>query len=330
MKAFTFKVVVTVFVVIALVMCYNYKFDTSGIYNKDFSVPRTEPNQHIVKMEYLLGNPSKYDAYCFGSSRVGNIDLQKIHNGYAYYNMTYSEGLPKEWLDDIKILLRNNVKIKQILLGLDDFSFRVDPQSHNSQYGRIPYRESNFREYIPYLLKLPSLPSNDVKSMSLYDIYDSGRPLHPWADDRIEEDTEAHMNSSVFSKGMSYSGNRIKQTIQEIKEIKDIAESHNIEMIVFINPINLVTYRANNLDEFDEFKRELADVTSFYDFSGANAITGNNYYYYETSHYRPMVGDMIVKRIFEMPKEGNEGFGTWVTKANVEAHLKKLNEDLDR
>ena len=43
-----------------------------------------------------------------------------------------------------------------------------------------------------------------------------------------------------------------------------------------------------------------------------------------------MVGDMIVERIFEMPKEGNEGFGTWVTKANVEARLKRLNEDLAR
>lgn len=58
----------------------RYHFDRYGIYNKDFSTLRVEPNQHIVKMQYLLDNPSKYNALCFGSSRVGNIDTRKINN----------------------------------------------------------------------------------------------------------------------------------------------------------------------------------------------------------------------------------------------------------
>lgn len=45
---------------------------------------------------------------------------------------------------------------------------------------------------------------------------------------------------------------------------------------MFVNPIHLLTYRATNLDEFDEFKRKLADITSYYDFSGVNDITTNN------------------------------------------------------
>ena len=80
-----------------------------------------------MKVRYLLENPTKYDAYCFGSSRVGNIDLTKIEDGHRYYNMTYSEGLPEEWLADVKIMLKHQVTIKRILVGCDDFSFRVDP-----------------------------------------------------------------------------------------------------------------------------------------------------------------------------------------------------------
>lgn len=328
MKKFTLKVLTIVLVIIALVMCYNYKYDTYGVYNKDFSVPRVEPNQHFVKIEYLIENPSKYNAYCFGSSRVGNIDLKKIHNGYNYYNMTYSEGVPGEWLEDINILLKHHVAIKQVMIGIDDFSFRVEPQRHNNQYLRMPYKENNIYTYISYLLKPPSKPSYDTNSMSLYDIYDSGRPLHTWADDKIESDVESHIHGKAFSEGSPYVGERIQQTIAEIQKIKEITAANDIELIVFINPINLLTYCGNNLAEFDEFKRELANITDFYDFSGVNDITKNNYYYYETSHYRPMVGDMIVQRIFEMPKEEGECFGTWVTKENVNAHIMKLNEEI--
>ncbi|HJI41866.1 MAG TPA: hypothetical protein OIL83_01030 [Veillonellaceae bacterium] len=307
----------------------RYHFDRYGIYNKDFSTLRVEPNQHIVKMQYLLDNPSKYNALCFGSSRVGNIDTRKINNGYNYYNMTYSEGLPKEWLDDIKILIKHDVPIKQILIGLDEFSFRVDPQLHESEYMRKPYRENNFNTYISYLLKPPSSPVTDKKAMNIYDIYDSGRTIHPGVDERIESDVNAHITGEKFESGVRFRGERINQTLEELKELKEVADANNIELIVFVNPIHLLTYRATNLDEFDEFKHELTDITSYYDFSGLNDITSNNYYYYETSHYRPMVGDMIIHRIFNEPKDSSSTFGHWVTKDNVDEHIKKINQDLE-
>lgn len=324
MKNYTYKFISLVAAALLCVMAYNYALDSSGLFNTDFSYPRVEPNHHFVKMRYLLANPDKYDAYCFGSSRVGNIDLTKIDNGYRYYNMTYSEGLPHEWLNDIKILLKNQVKVKQIMLGIDDFSFRADPALHESQYLRIPYREDNVKTYLSYLLKMPSKPARTDGKESIYDIYDSGRPLHPQPDAEIEANTAKHLADEKFTKPVAYDGNRIKQTIADIKEIQAICEQNHIALIVFINPIHFVTYRANNLDEFNAFKRELAQVTDYYDFSGENEITTNNYYYYETSHYRPLVGDKIVHRIFAMPQEADVSFGRWVTKENVEEHLAQL------
>lgn len=324
MKAYTLKFISLVTAALLCVMAYNYIFDSSGLFNTDFSQPRVEPNQHFVKMRYLLANPDKYDAYCFGSSRVGNIDLTKIANGCRYYNMTYSEGLPHEWLGDIKLLLNHHVAVKQILLGIDDFSFRADPVLHESQYLRIPYREDTIKTYLSYLLKMPSQPAKADGKGSIFDIYGSGRPLHPQADAQIEADMAKHLADEKFTKPMAYGGNRIQQTIADIKEIQSLCEQNGIELIVFINPVNFVTYQANNLAEFNEFKRELAQVTDYYDFSGKNEITGNNYYYYETSHYRPLVGDMMVHRIFAMPKDADASFGRWVTKENVEEHLAYL------
>ena len=51
-----------------------------------------------------MNNKKKYDSFIFGSSRVGKINPLKIENG-KYYNMTYSEGLPREHYQNIKFLI---------------------------------------------------------------------------------------------------------------------------------------------------------------------------------------------------------------------------------
>ena len=63
-----------------------------------------EPNANIIKMNKILNEPDKYNAYLFGSSRVGAIHTENISDVNCY-NMTYSEGLPQEHLDNIKTFI---------------------------------------------------------------------------------------------------------------------------------------------------------------------------------------------------------------------------------
>ena len=227
-----------------------------------------------MKIRYLLTVPQKYDAYCFGSSRVGNIDLTKINDGHSYYNMTYSAGVPEEWLHDLQILLRHNVSVKKVLLGIDDFSFRENPKAHESQTLRLPYRDDgNFRTYISVLLKQPSLTPFVSDKSSIFDIYGTGRPLHDAPDIKIEQDVAAHINDSKFSIPSHASGYYLKETIDALNSIKELCAERDIELIVFFNPIHKTTYLYNNLDELNEFKSQLANITAYYDFSGLNKIT---------------------------------------------------------
>ena len=308
-----------------LTIGWNYMYDTSGVFDRDFSIRRVEPNQHFLKMRYILGEPQKYDAFCFGSSRVGNIDLFKIDNGLRYYNMTYSEGLPSEWLNDLQIFIEKGVLVKQVIIGLDDFSFRVDPELHKNQWQRIPYTDDNLKTYFAYLLRQPKKPTDIEGKECIYDIYGSGRTLHVEVDEQIEANIEQHIDDEKFKKPCVYVGSRVQETIADIIKIKALCDDNNIQLIVFINPIHIVTYRNTDMQDFNEFKRQLAQVTDYYDFSGLNEITTNNYYYYETSHYRPLVGDMIVNRLFN---KGNVDFGVYVTKDNVDEHLQRLELQL--
>ena len=104
----------------------NYVVDSYGIFRTDFSRQKRPPNQHFIKMRHVIANPSRYDSFLFGSSRVGKIDVSLIKDG-RFYNLYYAEAVPAEYLKDLKILLSEGVKIRNVLIGLDDFSV-MSPQ----------------------------------------------------------------------------------------------------------------------------------------------------------------------------------------------------------
>ena len=323
MKRFVLGFLCITMLPIATTLAYNTWNDTSGLFNTDFSQPRPEPAQHFVKMRYLIAHPDKYDAYCFGSSRVGNIDLKKIDDGYRYYNMTYAMGVPADWLGDLKILLAHHVTIRRVMLGLDE-SFQIMPPVHEGTSLFVPYRENNFKTYLNFLFRMPSKPYRwedrskdpDMYHNSLYDIYDSGRPLHDAPDQRIDADPDAH-RQAVANKvaGMDFHQSfpdQVEQTLAELQEIKNICDANGIDLIVFINPIEHGTYLSADQELFRKFRTGLAKITPYYDFSGLNYITLDDYYYYETIHYRPIVGDQIIHRIFQIPKHTETNFGKYV------------------
>lgn len=323
----------SLFAVCALFAILNYWVDPYGIFKKDLSRQKRAPNEHFIKIRHLLQNPGRYDALLFGASRVGKIDVRRIPDGRAY-NLCYSEGLPGHYLKDLQILLAGGLRFKNILIGLDDFSFKVDPVSHLNDPLRHPYGNwiENLRFYAGYLLHMPRIKSikekmDKGKGPVFYDIYETGMVLHLQEDERIERDRQAHLNHEKFKRPHRYEGDRITDTLNEIDQIKRLCEINHIKLIVFINPIHRTTYLDGDTEQFERFKKGLANITEFYDFSGLNSISVDNYCFYETSHYRYFVGDFIVARIFgDVTVQVPEDFGVFITNANIEVHLDQLRQ----
>ncbi len=328
------------------VILLNYQIDSYAVFRNDYSQLYREPNQNYLKMEFLLEKKHSYDSFIFGSSRVGKIDPEIIPNG-KYYNMTYSEGVPKEHAENIQTLLDEDVKIKHVLLGLDEFSYHIDPISHTTQLLRCPHyltdlnRQSRFEFLFKYLAVWPSSFDikrlfkqylfNDVYDVYEYDIYRTGLPIVPGTVERaIEADIEGHLKSEKFNYPTKFKGRRIEQTLEDIKKIISLSRKYTFELIVFINPIHKVTYLNTDFEDFQYFKRELVKLTPYFDFSGLNDITTNNYYYYDTSHYRTIVGKMIVDQIFNNKQDGDSNFGKWVDTSNIAFHLQTQRLEVER
>lgn len=285
-----------------------------------------EPNKNFLKTEYVIRHPEKFDAFLFGSSRVSSIHSDKIE-GYRCYNMTYSEGVSKEHLDDLRAMLENGVWPRMVMVGVDSISFMIDPEEHKDSLLRCPY-PVNRRERAEFYLKYFE-PITAVKSLwttffepraVTYDrtIYETG-----WT---LDYGVESHMDwGKAEPDWTALYANRTPQALEEIRQLKALCDANGIRLIVFTNPMHRLTYQKAMENGYREFLAGLAQVTDYYNFSGLNGVTTDNGYYLETSHYKPEVGDMILQAIFEGTVDGElkaQGFGYYVTKENCEDFLR--------
>lgn len=317
---------------------YNYWLDPYGVLKGDMAAQITEPNQRYLKTEFILNNPEKFNAYLFGSSRTQKIDIGKIKDGNTWYNFSYTEGIPGEILSDLKKLLENKVKVKKVLIGLEEISYLISPESHYTQSLRKSYVNS-FKPYYEYFFIPPSLKLyktiRDSEKSQFYspgtyaDLYTTGCLYENKKDAYIKKDSLGHIKDPIFDLPLSEVNfhNRTGSAIAEIKAIISLCAEHDIEYVFFMNPLHIKNYLRLDPKEYFTFLKELSAVTDFYDFSGINPVTTNNYYYYEMSHYRPMIGTKIIESIFNFTADST--FGVLVNRSNVDSILKQKETELN-
>lgn len=343
-KKWFFRALLLIIAGLGFIAVMNYILDPYGIFRKDFSWQFIEPNKHYIKVRYVTEYPDKYNCFLFASSRGNNIDTRKIEGGRCY-NMQHSGGLPREHLNAMRYMMKKGVNIKFALISLDEFSFQYSPDEHLGQPMRHPYppvlNEFRFPYYLQYLFfwndwKIMKACLNGyanklkgIESSVQHDIYETGQSLAPGEDISIERDPVTHFNKPAFQKRFQPSDVYMNGVIKDLKDLVQFARENHIQLKFFIVPFYATKYLDAGPDELDRFKRELAGLADFWDFSGFNSITTNRYYYYETWHFRNLVGDMILSRMSGNKNENvPKDFGVFVTAQNIEQHLQRLRQQM--
>lgn len=335
MKRFFGKIALFGFIILALVVLFNIVFDPYAVIRGDLSYARSEPNQRYLKVKHVVCNPNKCDSYVFGSSRVGKIDTRNIHDGYQWYNMSYSVGLPVNFREDLSIMIKNNVAIKNVAIGIEDISYLVNPRVTEGQLLRKTY-VNWYNPLYEYLLVKPSLfsvksasPLDTTVPYTIFDVHNSGVPIPYKKDEYINTHKQKHIASEKFTQPTwgSHYYNQKEHTVKVLKDIYAMCMANKINCIFFIIPMHCRTYAMQNIDEFNDFLREIGKITTFYDFSGINDVTTDNFCYYETSHFRPFVGDKMIDVMFHHKKSEIEGFGELITKENIDLILDKKQKE---
>lgn len=297
---------ISVIVILGISILINVIIDPYGILKDDFSNQKVGLNLNYIKVKHILNNKKRYDSFIFGSSRVDRLNPKFIKNA-NYYNMTISQGLPKEYFEIIELFKKENINIKNIIIGIDDFDFSLRSDSHNGTLSNSSYlyiKKNKLKMLSKYFIRNPFNEANRKqlkgKKKLEFNIYNYGNVEEIEKDIWIKENIENHLKDSKFLKPTVFGDyDNIAYGVKYYKKIAELCKLNNINLILFFQPHNKIS--AMNLTETQkkEIKRKLSEFAYVYDFYYPNSITNNNYYWYETSHYRPMVADMILKYIFK-------------------------------
>ena len=299
-------------------------------------------NQRMLNAEIVFRSPQKFDSFLFGSSRVGVIDVSGIKRG-RFYNMSYSRGLPAEHLAIIKAFLKKRVEIKNVVIGLDDFCFNLSATENKNELSNImhpdangPNRVSIFAMYFfrnPRLSKLEWWFNRTFKGRIKEELVINNNGLNlSW---REKEKLFYATGKPIFQddvrkyEPVKYDPRQVQEAFAAIGELIKLSQKHNFSLIFFISPLYETLYLINAQAMMD-VKKRLAQMTDYYDFSGFNSVTTNAVNYYETSHYRYLVGDMIIKNLYDGGINVPDDFGVLVTRKNINQHIQKQEFELEK
>ena len=301
-----------------------YSYD-DPYYNSIVALNRSE----ICKRVYLRNREElNYNAFIFGSSRsqafkCPNWEKHLPSNARALHFDGSGEGI---WAIANKVNFIDEIgdTIKYALVNVDGavltntdnnkkFFTIVPPEISKESYTEyytkfiqagidlkflVGYLDMTFfGTYRPYMDRVISRVKYYHRGDPLTaDIY-YGNAQH------IKEDSAGYYNSlaghdvfydrSVTDKNKKYEVTDLE--IEQLQSIKKIFDKHKTDYIIVISPL----YDQIPLNhEQVELLEEIFGSEDVYDFSGKNELTEPFYNYYESSHFRPHVADIIMDSIY--------------------------------
>ena len=327
MKKFLIKLLVFSLILLAIFAPVNIIIDPYNIFHYDSPVNNgVEPNKNFIKTKYIIHNQDKFDSLVFGSSRAGFIDVEQIPGG-TYYNMASSEAVPAEHVQTLKVLLKNGFVPKNILLLVDDISCFVDPAMHENVLYRTSYPSGGLISHLEFYTKYCDLLTT-WQALSTIREHEDNDPdfaarFRRTGTERLNIVSEFDGTNGDGTEAVGYWAGyyslRLDESIAEMQEFVDLCEENGIRLTVVTNPLYYKTYALDLENGYLDFLKELAGVTDYYNFSSFSNITMGNSNYYETSHFIPAIGNIMIDAAYNGtvdPALAAQGFGVKVTKDN--------------
>jgi len=280
--------------------------------------------------------------------------VNKYLGGKTFTMSQPGSAMPIQFDSFLYALKFNNVK--NIIYGIDFMTFNKNIKLNND-YVQFKDELQSFGKFYTFDIYF----NIETTKKSIETILNN-TSIHPKLNARYSENGERHfyhfkqqLNDGNYDLQKSIdkhiqwyfsrAGNYFKykyssEYMQKFKKIVDYCHENAINLYVYIPPMYCEHFyaikEAGLQNEFEQFKKELAEITDYIDFTGVNSITTNKNNYWDSSHLRKEYTYLVMARLFQDNKNITEhqDFGVLVTKENVEQHLlnqssqyKKINLD---
>lgn len=319
-----------------------------------FGGTRTAKAVHIVKGDY--------DAFILGSSRseIGINPRHRLWGSLKAYNASLAGS---NFIETHKVF-QTIIKHKQpklIMLALD-YGLFSEARSTSADFTLSRFDDSNnafssfFKEHfskesieksfrtLKYTAKgLPAKHKQGQKlgELTFSDTIDNGEQ-HELILNTLEKKV-INNNETYSSKG--YSSDRLRLLKELIKTCLD----HEINLMIVISPVHtlqLITFKQMGIwENFLTWKQEIVSLTSapnnipLYDFTDLSTVISETVptektstpmkWFWETSHYKESMGDLILSRVMAPSSPIEPSFGVKLTSENIDFEIAKQRIKLE-
>ena len=301
-------------------------------------------SDRILKFYYAKRN--KPESIIMGSSRDSNInpeDLEKYTHDRGFNFALVGSSIEEQYIQ-LKYLSQT-YPIKTLVLGLDFSAFLhgvvdkpgVPPKWHfkAERLRTAPfiqdYVDSTFTisalqfnyETVKYNRKEKSVVIEVNENKGLFNMLKPAKTLDVLIN--AYPDTLKQYANGLYPQGLKNPG-MARENLKYLKGIIAIAREKNIKCKFMVNPVNRslheLLFTVGLGDMYEDWKRQVAQITDYYDFTGHNSINDDDSNWRDPSHAFTNVGTLMMARIYGDDKVAIPAdFGVHITRENVDKHL---------
>ncbi len=343
-KRFTFKVVVFTGLVVLFIGAFNWVVDPySYFHHNKLAKPKNVAKPLTFKLPII--KKGGIDNIMLGTSRIGVLKTEVISKYLSgkTFNLSSPSSLADEQLAILEYALKFN-HVKNVIYSIDFMSVNGSRKKRSSEFEELKekihnfedvYSITNFKDLVTLdttLATITTLRYNFTNFRGTLYLQDGRRDYQGIKEQIVNGKFVLEYNTKNFIANEQYSPFSISEkNFKAIKSIVKLCKDKNIKLIVYTPPMYAPHFFAitTHLNyEFFDFKKKLVEITDYVDLSGINTISKNSQNYYDESHLRENLSEIVFAKIFndssiKIPKD----FGVLVTKENIESHLTKLKTE---
>lgn len=350
---------ITILIMIPIVGGFNYLIDPYGM-NNYITVDRINKYKksntgYTFRFKTNIIRNYKFDTLMLGTSRIGlmNPDIVNQYTNGKTFNFEAAGSVTEQQHKLFLYALKYN-NIKTLVYGIDFMSFNENRtiEKDFKEFYELYDKIENKQEILNYDLyfNLKTFRDSSIvlfKNLLNKPIFES-HYLYKNGMRNLTEQIEAlkrgtfkidkGINSSIKDYFKKDTGvyKKYKFSYKYLKYFKktiDYCRNNNIKVLVYIPPMYSDHFDALSsveyYDEFELFKKELVQITNYIDFTGHNTITTNKNNYWDSSHLRTELTEIVMAKLFnDVSKEIPSNFGVMVSKENISTHLLNLRKQI--
>jgi len=309
------------------VMLFNYATDAFGVFEHDlFDWPSYEMtlNPRTAKLSWLLKHKDDYDSYILGCSSTSSFETSSLNEAYgaSFYNMIVYGADMQDVEQQAKWLL-DNCEVKNLLVNVYLDNATIYGATGRNLTRLMPWQmtgEGAFGFRLKYLLCNPrygwdkiAKSSEDTYLTQSFDVFNEAtgcynkivRDAEPIGD--LQEYLEKYPGFVNYpSRQMHTGAGAVEGTYRSLAAIRDMCAERGVHFEVIAGPVYYKYMENFPREEVEAFYTGLAEVSPYLD-CVLTPFSFDPRFFYDETHFRISVGDLIAAKLGEM--NGYKGTG---------------------